>query len=193
MRTLRGMIKKKTMFCGVENAVFINSLRKDKFFSEICSFSVVQRWKKDDFYTMLQAMLLLDNRIQRYEYNSLAVGEVMRYASYINENYSEKQKEHLYDIIDYLEKAFPVRKKMLNKRNIPIVMLCADIAMGTEYNGIGNVYCVDTKAFGQWFDYFFTECYGEYKPYCMGRYVKKEKVIKRIEVMEKSLKNHFTL
>lgn len=39
--------------CGVENAKFIKSILSDRFFSEICQFSALQRRKSDDMCTLL--------------------------------------------------------------------------------------------------------------------------------------------
>lgn len=185
--------QKSMALTGVQNAAFIKSILSDKFFSEICKFSALQRRKSDDMCTLLQSMMLLDNRYYGYEYSSLSVDEVMHYAKYIKNNYSEEQKERLYDIIDYLEKAFPEQEKMLKKINIPMIILAADIAMGKDYNAAKNIYRVGAMYFRQWFSYFFTECYEEYNPYCGSGSTKKEKTLKRIEVMETSLIDYFEL
>lgn len=185
--------QKAMPLCGVENAKFIKSILSDRFFSEICKFSALQRRKSDDMCTLLQSMMLLDSRYQEYEYTSISADEIMRYAAHIKNNYSEEQKERLFDIIDYLEKVFPEQDKMLKKINIPIVILAADTAMGTEYNPAKNVYRVGPMYFRQWFSYFFDECYDDYKQYCSSGSIKKEKTIKRIEIMEQSLTDYFEL
>lgn len=185
--------QKSMALTGVQNAAFIKSILSDKFFSEICKFSVLQRRKSDDMCTLLQSMMLLDNRYYDYEYTSLSANEVMNYAAYIKNNYSDEQKERLYDIIDYLEKAFPEQEKMLKKINIPMIILAANIAMGKDYSATKNIYRVGPMYFRQWFSYFFTECYEEYKQYCSSGSTKKEKTLKRIEVMETSLIDYFEL
>ncbi len=185
--------QKAMPLCGVGNAKFIKSLLSDRFFSEICQFSALQRRKSDDMCTLLQSMMLLDNRYEGYEFASISADEIMRYASYIKNNYSEGQKERLYGIIDYLEKVFPEKNKMLKKINIPIVMLAADTAIGNDYDSTKNIYRVGPKYFRQWFSYFFDECYEDYKQYCSSGSIKKEKTLKRIEVMESSLVEYFEL
>lgn len=185
--------QKAMPLCGVQNAKFIKSLLADKFFSEICQFSALQRRKSDDMCTLLQAMMLLDNRHYGYEYTSISADETMRYATFIKNNYSEEQKERVFDIVDYLEKAFPEPNKMLKKINIPMIMLVADIAMGEDYVAIKNLYRVGPMYFRQWFAYFFDECSDEYKQYCSSGSIKKEKTLKRIEIMEKSFKEYFEL
>lgn len=185
--------QKAMPLCGVENAKFIKSILSDRFFSEICQFSALQRRKSDDMCTLLQGMMLLDNRYEGYEFTSISADEIMRYAASIKNNYSEEQKNRLYDIIDYLEKVFPEKDKLLKKINIPIVMLAADTAMGDGYDPVKNVYRVGPMYFRQWFSYFFAECYEEYKQYCSSGSIKKEKTLKRIEIMEASLVGYFEL
>lgn len=185
--------QKAMPLCGVENAKFIKSLLADRFFSDICQFSALQRRKSDDMCTLLQSMMLLDSRHEGYEFSSISADEIMRYAAHIKNNYSEKQKERLYDIIDYMEKVFPEKDKMLKKINIPIVMLTAGTAMGNNYDSTKGIYRVGPMYFRQWFSYFFDECYEDYKQYCSSGSIKKEKTLKRIEVMESSLKKYFEL
>ena len=185
--------QKAMPLCGVENAKFIKSILSDRFFSEICQFSALQRRKSDDMCTLLQGMMLLDNSYEGYEFSSISADEIMRYAASIKNNYSEEQKNRLYDIIDYLEKVFPEKDKMLKKINIPIVMLAADTAMGDGYDPVKNLYRVGPMYFRQWFSYFFAECYEEYKQYCSSGSIKKEKTLKRIEIMEASLTGYFEL
>lgn len=185
--------QKAMPLCGVENAKFIKSLLSDRFFSEICQFSALQRRKSDDMCTLLQSMMLLDNKHAGYEFTSISADEIMRYASHIKNNYSEEQKERLYDIIDFLEKVFPEKDRMLKKINIPIVILTADTAMGKDYNARKNIYRVGPMYFRQWFAYFFDECYDCYKEYCSSGSIKKEKTLKRIELMELSFTDYFEL
>ncbi len=185
--------QKAMPLCGVENAKFIKSILSDRFFSEICQFSAMQRRKSDDMCTLLQSMMLLDNRYEGYEFTSISAEEIMRYAAHIKNNYSDEQKERLYDIIDYLEKVFPEKEKMLKKINIPIIMLAADTAMGNEYDSVKNIYRVGPMYFRQWFSCFFDECYEEYRQYCSSGSIKKEKTLMRIEVMESSLVEYFEL
>lgn len=185
--------QKAMPLCGVENAKFIKSLLSDRFFSDICQFSALQRRKSDDMCTLLQSMMLLDSRHEGLEFTSISADEIMRYAAHIKNNYSERQKERLYDIIDYLEKVFPEREKMLKKINIPIVMLAADTAMGSGYDSAKSIYRVGPMYFRQWFSYFFDECYEDYRQYCSSGSIKKEKTLKRAELMEASLVKYFEL
>lgn len=185
--------QKAMPLCGIENARFIKSVLSDRFFSELCRFSALQRRKSDDLCTLLQSMMLLDHRYEGYEFASISADAVMQYAAHIKNSYSDEQKERLFNITDYLEKAFPEQEKMLKKINIPVVILAADTAMGNDHDASRNIYRVGPMYFRQWFPFFFSECYGEYSQYCSSGSIKKEKTLKRIELMEQSLKEYFEL
>lgn len=185
--------QKSISLVDLKTAKFVKSILNDKFFSQICTFSALQRRRGDDLCALMQGMLLLDHKYGLYELQTISENDVMKYASHIRKNYSEEQKNRLYDIIDYLEKVFPEKDKMLKKINIPIVMLAADTAMGDSYDPVKNLYRVGPMYFRQWFSYFFAECYEEYKQYCSSGSIKKEKTLKRIEIMEASLVGYFEL
>ena len=185
--------QKSISLVDLKTAKFVKSILNDKFFSQICTFSVLQRRRGDDLCALMQGMLLLDYKYGLYELQTISENDVMKYAGTIKNNYSEEQKNRLYDIIDYLEKVFPEKDKMLKKINIPIVMLAADTAMGDGYDALKNLYRVGPMYFRQWFSYFFDECYEEYKLYCSSGSIKKEKTLKRIEIMEASLIEYFEL
>lgn len=185
--------QKSISLVDLKTAKFVKSILNDKFFSQICTFSALQRRRGDDLCALMQGMLLLDYKYDLYELQTISESDVMKYASHIRKNYSEEQKNRLYDIIDYLEKVFPEKDKMLKKINIPIVMLAADTAMGECYDSLKNLYRVGPMYFRQWFSYFFAECYEEYKLYCSSGNIKKEKTLKRIEIMEASLTGYFEL
>jgi len=185
--------QKSISLVDLKTAKFVKSILNDKFFSQICTFSALQRRRGDDLCALMQGMLLLDHKYGLYELQTISENDVMKYASHIKKNYSEEQKNRLYDIIDYLEKVFPEKDKMLKKINIPIVMLAADTAMGDDYDPVRNIYQVGPMYFRHWFICFFEECYEEYKQYCSSGSIKKEKTLKRIEIMETSLIEYFEL
>ncbi len=91
------------------------------------------------------------------------------------------------------KKVFPEKNKLLRKINIPIVILAADTVIGSNYDPVKNIYRVGPKYFRQWFSYFFDECYENYRPYCSSGSIKKEKTLKRLEIMEGSLIKYFEL
>ena len=74
-----------------------------------------------------------------------------------------------------------------------MLMLCADIALGNDYNMEKRLFRIGPKYFYHWFTTFFEEELESYSPYCSTGSTKLEKTMKRIEVMQKSLISYFEL
>lgn len=175
--------QKSKPLMGVVNAKFVGSILAGSFFTEKCNFSQLQLRKSDDMCTLLQSMMLLDNKYYGYEYTSISADEVMRYSAAIKCNYSEDQKELLLEIIDYLNESFDEKEKLLKKINIPMTIIMADIAMKEE---------IEPDEFHDWFLYFFVSN-KEYSQYCSSGSIKKEKVIGRLTTMQEHFYKHFKL
>lgn len=158
---------------GVSNAEFIDGILSGKFFTDICVFSEMQRRKQDDMCTLLQSMLLLDNKYFGYIYMSISADEVMKYSTFIKGNYSTEQKNKLNSIIEYLTKAFPIKDKQLKKINIPMLFLMADEAIKAE---------VKTSQFREWFTLFINSN-TDYKQYCSSGSIKRVNTESRISIM----------
>lgn len=185
--------QKSISLVDLDTARFVKSILNDKFFSEICRFSALQRRKGDDLCALMQTMLLLDHKNGLYDLDTISENDVMAYAGFIKHNYTEGQRELLFDVIDYLEKSFPEPDKNLKKINIPVVAVAAVRAMGDNYNSAKSIYRVGPMYFRQWFAEFFAEQYEDYRQYCSSGSIKKEKTLKRIEIMEASLAEYFEL
>ena len=65
--------------------------------------------------------------------------------------------------------------------------------MGKDYDSGKGIYRVGPMYFRKWFAEFFSERYGDYREYCSSGSIKKEKTLKRIEIMEGSLLEYFEL
>lgn len=185
--------QKSISLVDLDTAKFVKSILNDKFFSQICKFSPLQRRKGDDLCTLMQTMLLLDYKNGLYDLDTISENDVMTYAGSIKRNYSEEQRELLFDVIDYLEKSFPEPEKNLKKINIPIAAVVAVRAMGDNYNSAKSTYRVGPMYFRKWFAEFFSERYDDYREYCSSGSIKKEKTLKRIEIMEASFVDYFEL
>lgn len=167
---------------GVENSIFINEILEGRFFTEKCTFSKMQLKKSDDMCTLLQGMMLLDNKYRDYSFDSISADEVMRYSQYIKNNYPDECKDRLKKIIGFLDNVFYTKDKNLKKINIPIVFLVADEALKTSVTGIN---------FRRWFHTFFDEHKEEYNQYCSSGSIKKEKTLGRIDVMTNYFEEYF--
>jgi len=174
--------QKSRPLMGVQNSIFINEILSSRFFTEKCSFSKMQLKKSDDMCTLLQGMLLLDSKYRGYEFDSISADEVMTYSGYIKNNYPIHLQERLKRIIAFLDNVFYTKDKNLKKINIPIIFLIADEALDKSITGIN---------FRRWFNSFFDEHKDEYNQYCSSGSIKKEKTLKRLEVMTHYFEEYF--
>lgn len=167
---------------GVENSIFINDILAGKFFTEKCTFSKMQLKRSDDMCTLLQGMMLLDNKYRDYDFNSISADEVMNYSQYIKNNYPDECKDRLKRIIGFLNNVFYMKDKNLKKVNIPILFLIADKALAESITGTN---------FRRWYNSFFEEHKKEYNLYCSSGSIKKEKTLGRIEIMTRYFDEYF--
>lgn len=167
---------------GVDNSIFINDLLACRFFTEKCSFSKMQLKKSDDMCTLLQGMMLLDNKYRDYQFESISADEVMVYSQYIKNNYPDECRDRLKRIVGFLDNVFYIKDKNLKKINIPVIFLIADEALQRGITGIN---------FRRWFTAFFDEHKDEYNQFCSSGSIKKEKTLGRISVMQKYFEEYF--
>lgn len=174
--------QKSRPLMGVDNSIFVNEILAGRFFTEKCCFTLKQRKSSDDMCTLIQGMMLLDEKYRGYEYTSISADSVMEYSKFIKNNYPAECKERLQRIIGFLDNVFYMKDKNLKKINIPMLFLMADEALS---RGIIN------SQFRSWFYAFFQFCKEEYSQFCSSGSIKKEKVIGRIAVMTKDFERYF--
>lgn len=167
---------------GVENSIFINDILAGRFFTEKCTFSKMQLKRSDDMCTLLQGMMLLDNKYRDYDFSSISADEVMNYSQYIKNNYPDECKDRLKRIIGFLNNVFYMKDKNLKKVNIPVLFLIADKALTESITGTN---------FRRWYNSFFEEHKKEYNLYCSSGSIKKEKTLGRIEIMTRYFDEYF--
>lgn len=167
---------------GVENSIFINDILAGRFFTEKCTFSKMQLKRSDDMCTLLQGMMLLDNKYRDYDFSSISADEVMNYSQYIKNNYPDECKDRLKRIIGFLNNVFYMKDKNLKKVNIPVLFLIADKALAESITGTN---------FRRWYNSFFEEHKKEYNLYCSSGSIKKEKTLGRIEIMTRYFNEYF--
>ena len=167
---------------GVENSIFINDILAGRFFTEKCTFSKMQLKRSDDMCTLLQGMMLLDNKYRDSDFSSISAEEVMNYSQYIKNNYPDECKDRLKRIIGFLNNVFYMKDKNLKKVNIPVLFLIADKALAESITGTN---------FRRWYNSFFEEHKKEYNLYCSSGSIKKEKTLGRIEIMTRYFDEYF--
>lgn len=167
---------------GVSNSVFINEILAGRFFTDKCNFTKRQLTQSADLCTLLQGMMLLDNKYREYDFPNISDDEAMVYSKWINGNYPDECRCKVKKIVAFLDNIFYVKEKNLKKINIPILFLMADKALGLSISGTN---------FRRWFTDFFDKHKDEYNQYCGSGSIKKEKTLGRIEVMERYFDDYF--
>ena len=167
---------------GVNNSIFINEILESRFFKEKCNFTKRQLTQSADLCTLLQGMMLLDNKYRDYDFPNISDDEAMVYSKWINGNYPDECRCRLKKIVAFLDNLFYMKEKNLRKINIPILFLMADKALALSITGTN---------FRRWYINFFEKHKDEYNQYCSSGSIKKEKTIGRIEVMEKYFDDYF--
>ena len=184
----------KSLSCiDFENVSFIKEILDSKFFQEYCKFTKLQRKNSADLATLLQAMILFHNKYYEYDFSSISDSEILSFANHIKENYPEEIKTRLLDIVSYLELVFHQQEKQLKKINIPMILLCGDMALGDNYDMDKKLFRIGPKYFYQWFTSFFEEEIDEYSQYCSTGSTRKDKTCMRMELMQNSLITYFEL
>lgn len=165
---------------GIDVAILLKELLASKFFTESCSFTKEQLIANDSQRCLLQAMMLLDRYyVSGFEVRNFSEASIMEYAEGIKENYTDKQRNLLKSVVQYLTDAFPKRNKNLKKINIPILLYLADVAENFEIKPVH---------FRQWWECFAQEdaLFEDYKCFCGSGSTNLSFVDGRLSVMIKS-------
>ena len=122
-------IQKSKARLGNENMLYFNQLLNGNFFTQAINITEAQAKREDDLLLLLQMMLLLDNRHENREYKNISAASCLSYAESIRDSYNADKKAMLLAVIEFLDEAFPTKIKFLRKNNVPIVGVCAKIAL----------------------------------------------------------------
>lgn len=122
-------IQKAKPKLGNENMEFFNKLLSGNFFTQAINITEAQAKREDDLLLLLQTMLLLDNRHEGREYKNISAATCLAYAESVRNTCDGDKKNLRLGVIEYLDEAFPAKIKFLRKNNVPIVGVCAEIAM----------------------------------------------------------------
>lgn len=167
---------------GNENMEFFNKLLTGNFFTQAINITEAQAKREDDLLLLLQLMLLLDNRREGREYKNISAATCLAYAESVRSSYDERKKDLLLDLIEYLDEAFPAKIKFLRKNNVPIVAVCAEIAMEQD---------VEPKDFKAFVCDFSNNIYPHYEEASGSGNIKAPKVQMRLRVMFLAMCQYF--
>lgn len=167
---------------GNENMAFFNKLLGGNFFTQAINITETQAKREDDLLLLLQTMLLLDNRHEGREYKNISAATCLAYAESIRNTCDEGKKDLLLDLVEYLDEAFPAKIKFLRKNNVPIVGVCAEIAMEQG---------VEPKDFKAFICDFSNNIYPSYEEASGSGNIKAPKVQMRLRVMFLAMCQYF--
>lgn len=121
-------IQKSKAKLGTELITFFNELLRGTFFTQGINITERQARAEDDLLMLIQTVMLLDNRLEDREYKNISAASALEYAASIRGSYSKEKREMLSELIKYLNEAFTEKNRFLRKNNVPVVVVCAQIA-----------------------------------------------------------------
>lgn len=175
-------VQKAKSRLGNDNMTFFNELLSGVFFTQAINITEAQARREDDLCLLLQTMLLLDNRHENYEYKNISTATCLSYAESIRDTYNADKKEVLSGLAAYLDEAFPQKVKFLRKNNVPVVGVCAKIAMEQG---------VDAASFKAFINDFSNGVYPAYEEASGSGNIKAPKVQMRLRVMFLAMCDYF--
>lgn len=177
-------VQKSKSKMGTELIRFFSELLDGNFFTQAINITEAQAKREDDLLMLLQAALLLDNRHENVDYKSISAANCLAYAESIRGSYNADKQQMLAEVIQYLDKAFPVKNKFLRKNNVPIVIVLAKVALEQG---------VEAKTFGGFVSIFANSVYPAYEEASGSGNVKAKLVQMRLRVMFLAFCEHFNL
>lgn len=172
--------QKTRVILGDALAEFIDKQESKELFTEKSYFTSLQRKRGEVQTAILQTLML----IMDFPFKNFNNDAVMEFASWFRKNYKKSDLDYCEDIFDKLNMAIQRKEtpyKLLKKINIPI--LAYHIQTIDEVG-------VSVEEYGDWIQQFFdsytTDC--EYASYCGQASTSKNKVMARLEYVEKEIR-----
>lgn len=175
-------IQKAKPKLGNENMAFFNRLLSGNFFTQAINITEAQAKREDDLLLLLQMALLLDNRHEGREYKNISAASCLAYAESVRSTYDAGKKDMLLEVVEFLDQAFPAKIKFLRKNNVPIVGVCAKIALEQG---------VEPKDFKAFICEFSNNIYPRYEDASGSGNIKAPKVEMRLRVMFLAMCKYF--
>lgn len=175
-------IQKAKPKLGQDNMEFFNKLLGGNFFSQAINITEAQAKREDDLLLLIQTMMLLDNRHEGREYKNISAAAALAYADAVRSTYDEGKKDMLRDVVEFLDEAFQAKIRFMKKNNVPIVGVCAEIALEQG---------VEPKDFKAFVCDFSNSIYPSYEESSGSGNIKAPKVQMRLRVMFLAMCKYF--
>lgn len=163
---------------GIDTAKWLNTIIKNKFFTDNANLTDSQRKKTDEQLILFQYMYLSN---VGSSIDSIAEYEIMAYLRENKEVFTKEVRKEIESICEYISSSLPENNdkyKKITKTHIPMLMMTAKTAIASNINA---------KIFGEWIYQFFKDyASSDYKNKgCGSGNVKKDKTLFRIDAMKK--------
>lgn len=166
---------------GTKLISFVDSTLQLSFFKEKANFTTLQLKKSEDETCVLQTLMLLKD----YNFKKFGADDILKFVESYRDNCKSEELERYKNLFIKLDETFTQKHKLLKKIHIPmfVVALKTSEDMGIEFN-----------KFKEWLSNFIDnyDSKSEYAQLCSGNTTNKEKVTKRLELINSSLIEYVT-
>lgn len=166
---------------GTQLITFIDDTLKLPFFKEKANFTKLQLKKSEDETCILQTLMLL----REYNYKKFGADDILKFVEFYRDTCNQSELEKYKNLFVKLDEAFTEKHKLLKKIHIPMFIM----ALKTSQD-IG----IEFDKFKAWINNFVGsyDTKSEYGQLCTSNTSNKEKVIKRLKLINDSLINYVT-
>lgn len=166
---------------GTQLIEFVDDTLKLPFFKEKAKFTKVQLKKSEDETCLLQTLMLLTD----YKYKKFGADDILDFVESYRENCDMSELNNYKNIFIKLNECFNESHKLLKKIHIPMfaVALKTSEDMGIEF-----------YKFKEWINNFVDnyDTKSQYSQLCSGSTTNREKVVKRLDLINNSLLDFVT-
>lgn len=166
---------------GSELISFVDSVVSSNFFKEKANFTKFQIKKSQDETCILQTLMLL----KEYPYKKFGSDDVLKFVESYRNTCNQTELEKFKNLFVKLGEAFDKKNKLLKKIHIPMFIMALKTSKEMD---------IPFNKFKEWINNFVNtyDTKSEYGKLCCGNTTNKEKVSRRLELINESLINYVT-
>lgn len=166
---------------GASLISFVDDTLKLPFFKEKANFTKFQIKKSQDETCILQTLMLL----KEYPYKKFGSDDILKFVESYRNTCNKTELEKFKNLFIKLNEAFEKKNKLLKKIHIPMFIMALKTSEEMD---------IPFDKFKKWINNFVSsyDTKSEYGKLCSGNTTNKEKVSKRLELINYSLINYVT-
>lgn len=166
---------------GTDLISFVDNTLKLPFFKEKANFTKFQIKKSQDETCLLQTLMLL----KEYPYKKFGANDILKFVESYRDTCTKSELEEYKNLFVKLNEAFDKKHKLLKKIHIPMFVMALKTSEEMD---------IPFNKFKEWINDFVSsyDSKSEYGKLCSGNTSNREKVIKRLELINDNLINYVT-